>query len=112
MAFDFPSSPTVDQVYTDFGVSYVWNGYGWMMIKSGSGGGGPGTPGDYVLKTGDTMSGPLTLPANPTAPLQAATKAYVDQITQSLPTGPVGTALVVGTTRQAGFGNPIESGNY
>lgn len=31
-----------------------------------------------VAKSGDTMTGPLTLPGAPTAPLHAATKAYVD----------------------------------
>jgi len=34
--------------------------------------------GSYVLKTGDTMTGPLTLPGDPTAPLQAADRNYVD----------------------------------
>jgi len=33
-----------------------------------------------VLKAGDTMTGPLVLPADPTLALQAATKQYVDQI--------------------------------
>ena len=32
----------------------------------------------YVLKAGDTMTGPLVLPADPTTPLQAADKHYVD----------------------------------
>ena len=32
----------------------------------------------YVQKTGDTMTGPLVLPGDPTAPLQAAEKQYVD----------------------------------
>jgi trimeric autotransporter adhesin len=32
----------------------------------------------YVLRAGDTMTGPLVLPADPTAPLQAAEKQYVD----------------------------------
>ena len=32
----------------------------------------------YVLKTGDSMSGPLTLSADPTSGLQAAPKQYVD----------------------------------
>ena len=35
-----------------------------------------GTPLDsspYVLKAGDTMTGPLSLPGDPTSPLQAAT---------------------------------------
>ena len=34
--------------------------------------------GDYVKKTGDTMTGPLVLPGDPTTDLQAATKQYVD----------------------------------
>lgn len=33
-----------------------------------------------VAKSGSTMTGPLQLPANPTAALQAATKQYVDAI--------------------------------
>jgi len=34
--------------------------------------------GSYVSKAGDTMTGPLTLPGDPTAPLQAADRHYVD----------------------------------
>jgi hypothetical protein len=34
--------------------------------------------GSYVSKTGDTMSGPLGLPSDPTSSNQAATKHYVD----------------------------------
>jgi hypothetical protein len=34
--------------------------------------------GNFVLKAGDTMTGPLSLPADPTAPNQAASKHYVD----------------------------------
>jgi hypothetical protein len=34
--------------------------------------------GSFVSKAGDSMSGPLTLPADPSAPLQAADKHYVD----------------------------------
>lgn len=34
--------------------------------------------GNFVSKAGDTMSGPLTLPSDPTAPNQASTKHYVD----------------------------------
>src|SRR5882757_4187486 len=36
------------------------------------------TSNPYVLKAGDTMTGPLVLPGDPTAPPQAATKDYVD----------------------------------
>lgn len=32
----------------------------------------------FLMKAGDTMNGPLMLSANPTAPMQAATKQYVD----------------------------------
>lgn len=32
----------------------------------------------YILKAGDTLTGPLTLAADPTSALQAATKQYVD----------------------------------
>lgn len=34
--------------------------------------------GNYLPTAGGTMTGPITLPANPAAPLQAATKSYVD----------------------------------
>lgn len=34
--------------------------------------------GNFVSKAGDTMSGPLTLPADPVSPNQSATKHYVD----------------------------------
>lgn len=29
-AFDFPSSPTTGQVFTQNGVTFVWNGYAWI----------------------------------------------------------------------------------
>ncbi len=37
-----------------------------------------GGSGSFVSKAGDTMTGPLTLPADPVASLQASTKHYVD----------------------------------
>ena len=36
------------------------------------------TPSTYVLKAGDTMTGPLVLPADPVSAQQAADKHYVD----------------------------------
>jgi hypothetical protein len=51
MAFDFPSSPTNGQEYTSGLVTYVYNGVGWG-VKGG---------GNYVSKTGDTMTGVLTM---------------------------------------------------
>jgi hypothetical protein len=41
-----------------------------------AGGGGGGS--NFVLKSGDSMTGALSLPANPTSPMQASTKQYVD----------------------------------
>ena len=38
-----------------------------------------------VNKTGDTMTGPLVLPGDPTSDLQAATKKYVDEHSGGLP---------------------------
>lgn len=35
---------------------------------------------NYLLKSGGTMTGPLTLSGNPSSPLMAATKQYVDSI--------------------------------
>jgi len=40
--------------------------------------GAPDTPLGAVARSGDTMTGPLTLSGAPTAPLHAATKGYVD----------------------------------
>ena len=37
-----------------------------------------GSTGSYVLKTGDTMTGPLVLPSDPVLPNQASDKNYVD----------------------------------
>lgn len=42
------------------------------------------TPGNYVAKSGGTMTGALTLSGDPTADLQAATKQYVDSAVSGL----------------------------
>ena len=41
----------------------------------------------YVLKSGDTMTGALTLPGDPVSSLQAATKNYVDSSTAAVQGG-------------------------
>ena len=41
-------------------------------------GGGTPSGGDFVLKSGDSMTGPLVLPGAPTLALHAADKSYVD----------------------------------
>ncbi len=57
----------------------------------------------YVLKAGDTMTGPLVLPADPVSPTQAADKNYVDEsvaattsgLGQKVSTLPTATQVVV-----------------
>lgn len=61
--------------------------------------------GSYVSKSGDTMSGPLTLPADPTAPNQAANRHYVDTALAAkadllggiVPSSELGTGVANGT---------------
>ncbi len=62
--------------------------------------------GAYVAKAGDTMTGPLTLPADPAAPNQAADRHYVDSglavkadlINATVPTGELGAGIANATT--------------
>jgi hypothetical protein len=62
--------------------------------------------GAYVSKSGDTMTGPLTLPADPAAPNQAADRHYVDSglavkadlVNATIPTGELGAGIANATT--------------
>ena len=66
---DFPSSPTVGQIFRASGVNWTWDGFKWTAGGLNVG---------YLPLTGGTLTGPLTLSADPVAPLQAATMQYVD----------------------------------
>jgi hypothetical protein len=80
---DFPAAPVVGQEFDAVGFTYVWNGQGWTVKPLQ-----PDSTADaynkiesdakFVDVAGDTMTGPLVLPADPAAPLQAATKQYAD----------------------------------
>jgi hypothetical protein len=71
--FDFPNSPTNGQTVTGpSNVIYSWDGTKWVAVGVTTGGS------QYLPVTGGTMIGPLTLNADPTTTLQAATKQYVD----------------------------------
>jgi hypothetical protein len=80
---------------------YAWNGSAWIVFTSSSAitsitagdglsGGGSGTTvtldvdSTVVRTTGSTMTGYLTLHANPSSNLQAATKQYVDDAVSGL----------------------------
>jgi hypothetical protein len=106
MAFDFPSNPVLDQVYTSGGVTYTWNGYAWVKGSSTA-----GATGDFVLKAGDTMTGFLTLSADPVNPLHAATKQYVDGLALPLGGAP-GEAFVKNAVNTPQWGAPIDGANY
>ena len=106
MAFDFPTGAAVDQIYTSpDGVTYTWDGEKWMRGGATTGGGG-----EFVLKTGDTMSGPLTLPGDPTAPLHATPKQYVDA--RSLPPAGLDGQALVSKTGVPVWGSPVNGGIF
>lgn len=73
MAFDFPTSPTIGQLYPATVAAglpqYIWDGNTWIAV---------GSPNNYVRISGSTMTGALVLNADPTVPLGAATKQYID----------------------------------
>ena len=61
-------------------VSTVSKSYVDQAIAQAVGGGLPQASGSpYVMVSGDTMTGPLILPGDPTSPLQASDKQYVDE---------------------------------
>ena len=68
--------------------------------------------GNYLSTAGGTMTGPITLPASPIAPMQAATKQYVDQgstakadlVSGVVPAGELGTGAAGSGTCLLGNG--------
>jgi hypothetical protein len=72
---DFPASPVLNQIFTVAGNSWKWDGTKWVAI---------GITASYLPLLGGTMQGPIVLAADPVAPLQPATKEYVDNNISSL----------------------------
>jgi hypothetical protein len=108
---DPPFNPTMNQIYTSAGVDYYWDGKQWVVV--GSSGEAGNLPADYVLRSGDSMRGFLTLHADPTAAMHAATKQYADA--KGMPGiggGVKGQALVIDAAGNAVWGAPIEGGNF
>ena len=72
MAIDFPSSPTLYQIYVFGSRSWQWNGYAWDVYSSGT----SGITGTYVVTfnglTG-AVTGVTTGVANTFGPLQSFT---------------------------------------
>jgi hypothetical protein len=67
--------------------------------------------GSYVKKNGDTMTGPLTLAADPNAPMQASTRHYVDTTAASLvPNTALSATPSAGLAPQAGSNAVLDLG--
>ena len=67
MAFDFPSAPTLNQVYTYAGKSWKWNGEGWALLTN--------SLSSLLLNEGSftVTVAPTTLTGNQTQTIQNAT---------------------------------------
>lgn len=100
MALNFPASPTEGQVYSAEGQSWKYTLGVWVITA--------GTDAEFLPLTGGTLTGPLVcgdslnvvqgfvaqnaatfqstvlLAQDPTQPLQAATKQYVDTVLAAL----------------------------
>ena len=74
MGFNFPDAPTIGQLHptpAQVGVpQYQWNGTEWVVPEY--------NPLNYVLKSGDSMTGALLLHANASAALQAVPKQQLE----------------------------------
>ena len=79
-----PSAPSKGQLYFNStggdNTLYWWDGSAWIAAKAPSTSGITQTEADarYINVTGDSMTAPLILSADPTQPFEAATKQYVD----------------------------------
>jgi hypothetical protein len=70
---DFPANPTNGQQFTVGNTTWVWDGTKWTTVS-----GVAPVVTEYLPLVGGTLTGPLILAADPTIPLGASTKEYVD----------------------------------
>ena len=84
-AFDFPNSPSTNDVYTANGVSFKWNGTVWQRISASTGAQGATGPTGAQGATGATGSQGATGTTGPTGP-----------------TGPTGSQGATGSTGAQG----------
>ena len=75
-AFDFPSSPSVNQTYTANGVTWKWNGTMWMRI-SGAGYLEKIEEGDSKVEVDDSGSGNVTITTDGTERLRVTSAGLV-----------------------------------
>lgn len=73
---DFPASPTTGQQFSAGGVVWIWDGVKWTPN---------GVSTAYLPLSGGTLTGVLTLAADPTSALQAATMEFVTNSVRTRP---------------------------
>jgi len=66
-AFDFPTSPSLNDTHTENGVIWKWNGYAWDRVPSSGPQGAPGPAGSDGTDGSDGGPGP-TGPPGPQGP--------------------------------------------
>jgi hypothetical protein len=91
---DFPNSPTTGQIFSSGKGTFSWDGTKWVPVFAGALGDAPSDGTSYgrvsgawarvINRAGDQMGGALLLNADPTAPLGATTKQYVDSKTAGI----------------------------
>src|SRR5215467_12052051 len=110
MPYDFPNSPTSGQTVTmPDGSTRVWDGTKWKAGPGTGTGGIPDAPSDatyygrengtwqrVLALSGGTLTGVLTLNADPASGLQPATKQYTD--TRAVPAGGAVNQVLTKTT--------------
>ncbi len=106
MPLDFPSGPAINDTWTaSNGVTYTWNGTMWTVSGSGS-----GTA--YLPLSGGTMTGgDITLFRDPTQPLHASPRSYVDNAI-NLAGNYLGTWSVAANSPNISAGGAISNANY
>ena len=75
-AFDFPSSPSVNQTYTANGVTWKWNGTMWMRV-SGAGYLEKIEEGDSKIEVDDSGSGNVTVTTDGTERLRVTSAGLI-----------------------------------
>ena len=93
MAIQFPTPTLVGETTTINNILYTWDGAKWTANNTVGLDARyvQGNAAQFVENAGDTMTGALTLPADPVNPLEAATKQYVDR---ELPTDVIAMAKI------------------